>query len=102
MLHTFYDLIGRDTNPILWWQMTIRAVIVFVYAMLLYRIVPVRVFGGSAAPDLVIAVIVGSSLSRALTGIPRCCPRSPRRARSLCSTRCSQSWPGTFARSHGS
>lgn len=68
MLTTFDHLIGRDTNPILWWQMSLRATIIFFYAILLYRLVPRRAFGGTATPDFIVAVIIGSSLSRALTG----------------------------------
>ena len=68
MLETFYHLIGRDADPILWWQMAIRAVIIFFWAALLYRLLPRRAFGSNAAVDIVLVVIVGSALSRAMTG----------------------------------
>ena len=61
-------LIGRGREDVLWWQMTVRAALVFLYAVALYRLLPRRAIGGSAAIDIVLAVIVGSSLSRALTG----------------------------------
>lgn len=64
----FYFLIGRDTDPIAWWQMCIRAAIIFVWAITLYRVLPRRAFGSNAALDIVVVVILGSSLSRALTG----------------------------------
>ena len=67
-METFHYLVGSDADPIAWWQMSIRAVIIFVWALVLYRLVPRRAFGGSAAADIVVVVIMGSSLSRALTG----------------------------------
>ncbi|HET7409988.1 MAG TPA: YetF domain-containing protein [Paracoccaceae bacterium] len=68
MLDSFYHLIGREADPILWWQMAIRAVIIFLWAILLYRLLPRRAFGSNATVDIVLVVIVGSALSRALTG----------------------------------
>lgn len=68
MLDGFYHLIGRDADPILWWQMALRAVIIFFWAILLYRLLPRRAFGRNAVVDIILVVIVGSTLSRALTG----------------------------------
>jgi uncharacterized membrane protein YcaP (DUF421 family) len=66
---TFVDLlIGRAADPLAWWQMSIRAAVVFVYAVALYRLLPRRALGGSAVIDVVLAIIVSSSLSRAMTG----------------------------------
>jgi uncharacterized membrane protein YcaP (DUF421 family) len=48
--------------------MTVRAIVVFAYAVALYRLLPRRAIAGSAAIDIVLAIIVASSLSRALTG----------------------------------
>ncbi len=67
-METFYELIGRDTDPITWWQMCIRACIIFGWAVFLYRLLPRRAFGSSATLDIVAVVILGSTLSRALTG----------------------------------
>ncbi len=67
-METFYYLIGQDTPHIAWWQMSIRAAIIFVYAILLYRVAPRRSFSNLSAQDIVLTVILGSSLSRALTG----------------------------------
>ncbi|WP_306130230.1 hypothetical protein [Roseovarius sp. MMSF_3350] len=41
-METFHYLIGQDTPHIAWWQMSIRAAIIFVYAILLYRVAPRR------------------------------------------------------------
>lgn len=51
-----------------WWQMCVRAAIIFGYAVLLYRLAPRRSFSNLSALDIVITVVLGSSLSRALTG----------------------------------
>lgn len=68
MLEKFYYLIGHGTEPVSWWQMCIRTTIIFSWALVLYRVVPRRAFGSSATVDIVLVVIMGSTLSRALTG----------------------------------
>ena len=44
-METFHHLIGHDADPIAWWQMCIRATIIFFYAVMLYRMLPRRAFG---------------------------------------------------------
>ena len=60
-------LVGSDDGPITWWQMTIRGIFLFLYGVLLVRMAGPRIFGGAAVIDLMLAVIIGSNLSRALT-----------------------------------
>lgn len=48
--------------------MSVRAAIVFPYILLLFRIMPRKLFSGSSALDIGVLVLIGSSLSRALTG----------------------------------
>lgn len=67
-METFYHIVGRDTDPILWWQMCVRALIIFVFAVALYRLMPRRAFGANGTLDIVVVVLMGSTLSRALTG----------------------------------
>ncbi|WP_370046811.1 MULTISPECIES: DUF421 domain-containing protein [Salipiger] len=67
-METFHYLIGQDTPHIAWWQMSLRAVIIFLYAILLYRVAPRRSFSNLSAQDIVLTVVLGSSLSRTLTG----------------------------------
>lgn len=52
---------------ITWWQMSIRGVLVFVYGLVRVRLAGQRVFGKLASLDIVLAVLVGSHLSRPLT-----------------------------------
>jgi uncharacterized membrane protein YcaP (DUF421 family) len=68
MEHLLNKLIGTDADTILWWQMSIRATLIFIYALLLVRFGGKRVFGKNTSFDIVLGVILGSILSRALTG----------------------------------
>ncbi|PPQ35752.1 DUF421 domain-containing protein [Rhodopila globiformis] len=52
----------------LWWQECMRAVVIFIYGLILVRIAGRRVFGRWSALDIIVAIIIGSNLSRALTG----------------------------------
>ena len=61
-------IFGDKENPLTWWQMCARAILVFVYGVLLVRFGHTRVFGKGAAFDIILSVIIGSNLSRALTG----------------------------------
>jgi uncharacterized membrane protein YcaP (DUF421 family) len=53
---------------LLWWQECMRAIVIFIYGLALVRIAGRRVFGKWAALDIIVAIIIGSNLSRALTG----------------------------------
>src|ERR1700742_895292 len=46
-----------------------RAVLIFSYGLLLLRLSGPRMFGHWSALDIVISIIVGSALARAMTGI---------------------------------
>lgn len=68
-MNGFYALIGHGTSmEITWWQMSIRAVLIFFFGIALLRIAGRRAFGRQSAIDIVLAVLIGSNLSRALTG----------------------------------
>lgn len=57
-----------STDNVSWQQECMRAVLIFAYGLLVVRIAGRRVFGRWSALDIVISIIVGSNLSRALTG----------------------------------
>ncbi len=61
------DLFGPQGHP-LWWQECARAALIFAYGLALVRIAGRRVFGKWSALDIVVSIVVGSNLSRALTG----------------------------------
>jgi uncharacterized membrane protein YcaP (DUF421 family) len=72
-MHGIYAVIGQDRGEIFWWQMVIRGIIIFVYGLILLRIAGLRAFGRHSALDIVLTVLIGSNLSRALTaGAPFC------------------------------
>ena len=58
---------GAD-HALSWGQECTRAALVFTYGLFLLRLGGRRVFGRWSALDIVVSIIVGSSLSRALTG----------------------------------
>jgi uncharacterized membrane protein YcaP (DUF421 family) len=63
-LHRVFGELGQVTA----WQECARAVLVFAYGFAAVRLVGRRVFGKWAALDIVVSIIIGSNLSRALTG----------------------------------
>jgi uncharacterized membrane protein YcaP (DUF421 family) len=63
-----FDTIFGTTHDISVAQECARAVLVMLWGLLLLRLAGRRIFGRWAALDIVVAIIVGSSLSRALTG----------------------------------
>ena len=64
-LHT---LIGVQGQAIGWAQMSLRAVLIFAVGLAIMRFAASRTFGKWTALDIILAVIIGSNLSRALTG----------------------------------
>ena len=56
---------GKELNSL---QMSIRAILIFVIALVMLRIAGIRTFGKKTAFDNVIIIILGSVLSRAITG----------------------------------
>ncbi len=74
MENWFHFYIGSDPRTILWWQMCIRGILIFFWALLMVRIGGKRIFGKFTGFDIVLSVILGSILSRALTGNARFIP----------------------------
>ena len=64
---TLLDVFGV-TNHIEWWQELPRAFVVFIFGLILLRISGRRTFARWSALDIIVSIIMGSSLSRALTG----------------------------------
>jgi uncharacterized membrane protein YcaP (DUF421 family) len=60
--------LGIDTKDINVWQMSLRAVIVFILAIAMLRIGDKRFMGRSTAFDVMLGIIFGSVVSRAITG----------------------------------
>ena len=66
-METLQQLFGSP-GSVSWGQEAARALLVFVYGLVAVRLVGRRLFGKWAALDIVVSVIIGSNLSRALTG----------------------------------
>jgi uncharacterized membrane protein YcaP (DUF421 family) len=60
--------LGLQETTLTWWQMSLRAIVVFIAALVIIRIGSARIFGKSTAFDIVLGIIYGSILSRAITG----------------------------------
>ena len=67
-METLHALIGSQGDDITWWQMSLRAALIFLLGMLMVRFAATRAFGKWSALDISLAVVVGSNLSRAMTG----------------------------------
>lgn len=65
---TFHALVGTQGEVITWLQMSVRAALIFIIGLAIMRFAAARAFGKWTALDIILAVIVGSNLSRALTG----------------------------------
>ncbi|HKK29085.1 MAG TPA: YetF domain-containing protein [Alphaproteobacteria bacterium] len=61
-------LVGDNDGAISLWQMLVRGTIIFIYGLILFRLATPRLFGKGTPIDILLAVIIGSNLSRTLTG----------------------------------
>jgi uncharacterized membrane protein YcaP (DUF421 family) len=57
-----------EMHHLIIWQECARAVLIFFYGLVLLRLSGRRTFADWSALDIVLSIIIGSSLSRALTG----------------------------------
>ncbi|HVW57211.1 MAG TPA: YetF domain-containing protein [Rhizobiaceae bacterium] len=64
---TAQEILGSNAEHILWWQMILRGIIVFIFGLVFLRLFGRRAFGKQNPLDIVLAIIVGSNLSRAMT-----------------------------------
>jgi uncharacterized membrane protein YcaP (DUF421 family) len=61
-------LIGDGNGDILWWQMCLRAGLVLLFGLVAIRLLGRSAFGKQTTLDIIVAIVTGSNLSRALTG----------------------------------
>lgn len=62
------DQVFGPTGQVSWAQECARAAVIFFYALLVVRLAGRRVFAQWTPLDVVVAILTGSTLSRALTG----------------------------------
>lgn len=62
---------GLDQDPaeVLYWQLILRALLMYLVALALIRAGKSRLFGKNAAFDVILGVILGSVLSRGINGV---------------------------------
>lgn len=63
------QLIGTSAEDLNWYQMVIRSVIVYSAALILVRLSDKRFMGEHTAFDLILAIIFGSVISRAINSV---------------------------------
>ncbi|WP_347157807.1 DUF421 domain-containing protein [Pontibacter chitinilyticus] len=68
MQHFIDIAFGIHDETLTWWQMSLRAVGIFFAALLIIRIGNHRIFGKNTAFDIILGIIYGSILSRAING----------------------------------
>jgi uncharacterized membrane protein YcaP (DUF421 family) len=72
ILFNFHNFIlqwfGSDNVDLTPEQMMLRAVVTFIFALLIIRIAGIRSFGSKSAFDVVLSITVGAVLSRCITG----------------------------------
>ena len=62
------DFLGLDAETLTIWHMVVRAVIVYVCAVIMVRIGEKRFLGKTAAFDVILGIMFGSIVSGAITG----------------------------------
>lgn len=68
MEDVIFSVIGENGKALFWYQMCARGIIVYICTIFFIRISNKRIFGKHSAFDIVMGIILGSVLSRAITG----------------------------------
>lgn len=68
ILRCVSELLGLGADDLTVWQMGLRALVIYVTAILLVKMGDKRFMGRNTAFDMILAIILGSVLSRAVTG----------------------------------
>ncbi len=66
-MDTFNTIFGT-VGDVSWWQECNRAILIFIFGLVVIRLSGRRTFGRWSALDLIVSVTAGSTLSRTLTG----------------------------------
>lgn len=65
---TGHMVLGLDQVELSWWQMAVRAIVVYLAAILMLRLGEKRFMGKNTAFDVILGIVLGSVISRAITG----------------------------------
>jgi uncharacterized membrane protein YcaP (DUF421 family) len=66
VMELFQQLIGTDSDALAWYQAVLRSLIVYIAALAMVRIGEKRFMGKNTAFDVILGVILGSVVSRAI------------------------------------
>lgn len=66
--HDLLQVLTAEGKTLDWWQMGLRALLVYGLTLVIVRMGKKRLFGKSTAMDMVLAVILGSVVSRSING----------------------------------
>ena len=69
-METFHQMFGTNPETITWWQMSARAAVVMVYAVILLRLGARRVLGNDTAMDIIVAVPATAAPARCRSQLP--------------------------------
>ncbi|MGE5269212.1 MAG: DUF421 domain-containing protein [Thiohalocapsa sp.] len=62
------DAIFGSGQDLAWYQECVRAALIFAFGLTLVRLAGRRIFGKWSALDIIVSIMIGSNLGRALTG----------------------------------
>jgi uncharacterized membrane protein YcaP (DUF421 family) len=62
------DLLGLTAEELEWYQMALRALLVFFVSLIFIRVAGMRSFGNRSAFDVVLNITIGAVLARAIAG----------------------------------
>lgn len=68
IIETINYMLGVDAETLEWWQMVLRAVVVYVSALFLVMLGNKRLLGKMTLFDFILSIIFGSVVSRAING----------------------------------
>lgn len=61
-------ILGTEAKDLKLWQTMLRAVIIYVFALIIIRLGKKRIFGRNTAFDVIMGIVIGSVFSRAVNG----------------------------------
>lgn len=62
------DILGLGVDELAWWQMLVRAVLVYIAVLVMVRLGEKRFLGKSTPFDVILGIVLGSVASQAITG----------------------------------
>jgi uncharacterized membrane protein YcaP (DUF421 family) len=74
MNEIYFQIFKADENTLLWWGMCLRGIIIFLFSLFLVIIGGKRMFSKLGAFDVIVGLLLGAILAKAITGSARFFP----------------------------